>query len=201
MRRITPLLFAPLLLLAACDEGSDDSSDGEFRAQAADGDVDIHNGPLEGDDDDDDDDCLIWDIDTGPKGDSVSDPDGQFVLASTEDAIVDSDGTEICFFDGNQLQETTRLRDSQDDVVLTVWRKWVFAGEVEVDGEKPNGGIGNLKDEVLFTFHGDEVIDGFHSEGEAVGYADRRIDKMSDSRKLLISALATGECGGPGWPD
>lgn len=204
-------------LFVGCS-GSAMLDDAEFRASpgleetdpsyAGNGDITIRSSSSD-DDDDDLPDIIIWDIDGGS------------VTRQTEPGVFEErilvEGTELIQVSEDPAAASTppgcsgitgdhpsgqefKLVDATGAVVLTLWKRYVFLGDVDVPAASGGGGHEALVDLVAFSFKQERIYAGHWSNGEVVAIASEQVAIASPMRRLTLSALVTGECGSNGLP-
>jgi hypothetical protein len=139
-------------------------------------------------------DCLIYDF-VGP---NVHDgQSGDLVVVVDGDTIEAPDGTTLCTVEGDMLIERVRSGGADGPVLFTTFGRWVFEGDVDVQGDNIGQIAEELADQLLFTFQGPRI----ESWGETVATSTKPLTHASTTRKLVIAAMLTGECGGLGLPE
>jgi hypothetical protein len=192
-RSLLPALLA--FPLAACAE-PDGDPEASFRNHV-DGvqDMLIYNGPST-----DDDDCLIWDIQGSGAHDGPALPDDSNLLVEViGDDFVLPDDTVVCHREGNELESTQRVVGGQNQVLFTVWKRYVFEGDVPAE-EQGGSVVKNFADQLLYTFKGDQAFAGSAKDDVVLVTATDTLQHTSQVHKLLVAALISAECGGNGLP-
>jgi hypothetical protein len=200
MRRALTLLPA-LTLLAfapACD--SDESGSGAGDAFLRNGtlDINIHLKQATGGEEDG---TILWELVEAEifEGPAVL---GNLSLYIEDNYIFTAEGVQTCHINSPYLNSTMRevVAANGTEVLFTVWNEYVFEGKVDVKITN----FGQMKklfgDQLLFHFSTDEVYLGESRFGNRLLRASGDVQNSSDGRKLLISALITGECGASGMP-
>ena len=143
-------------------------------------------------------DCLIYDI-VGPNvHDSAS---GALLVTVVGNQIQDPDGTTLCTVEGDALVDRVRVGGADGEVLFTTFGRWVFEGEIDIQGDNLRQIAAELGEQLLFTFQGPHIYAGFHPGGEIVATSTLPLTHASTNRKLLVTAMLTGECGGLGIPE
>jgi|SRR5688572_22426834 len=170
-------IFAPLLLVLGCAGAPDD--DASFRdAQVSEGngDLSIWLGPVAAQPD-----IIIYDIQNGFVYHGQQTPDN-LILNVHDGEILDATNTEVyCAFDGDELVDA-----ETGEVVLRVQGKVIFEGD--------DGGPGTI-----WLKH-EHIYEGPPVAHNILATASVEIADASDTRKLLIGALMTANCGAPEFP-
>ena len=198
--------FAAALTLTGCYSGAD-TEDADFRhgghkefweiglGNPANGDTQVSSGdsvsPFE----------LIWDIDGGTTTQSAPDP-GSSVPVTTvtrttaDDEILDGSGNVLCTAVESQhgSRRAYQLLDANGNAVLTLWHRYVFAGDVNIP--KKGWKLGKLiKHHTAFSFHHNRIHVGTWWNGDVAATADVKIANANPMRKLELASLVAGECG------
>lgn len=198
MRRALSLLPA-LALLAfapACD--SDDSDMGDAFLRNGTMDINIQLTQADGGEEDG---TILWEIVEAEVYEGLA-IDGNLSLFIKDNTIITSEGVETCVINSPYLNSTVRevVAANGTDVLFTVWDDYVFEGAVDVKVTT----FGQMKklfgDQLLFQFRTNEIFLGEARYGYRLLSANGDVENSSDGRKLLISALITGECGASGMP-
>lgn len=198
MRRALSLL--PALSLLAFAPACDSEENGPGDAFLRNGTMDI-NIQLSQADGGEEDGTILWhiiisEVYSGPA------EDGDLLLYIENNAIFTAEGVQTCMINSPYLNSTVRevIAANGTDVLFTVWNNYVFEGAVNVKVTS----WGQMKklfgDQLLFHFESNEVYLGESRDGNRLLTADGDVQNSSDGRKLLISALITGECGAKGMP-
>jgi hypothetical protein len=159
------------------------------------------NIQLEQADGGEDDGTILWeildaDVYEGPAS------NGNLSLYIENNTIYTADGTPTCSINSPFLNSKVRevIAANGSEVLFTVWHEYVFEGKVDVKVEN----FGQMKklfgSQLLFHFQGNEIYLNEARYGFRLLSATGNVQSSSDGRKLLISALITGECGGSGMP-
>lgn len=196
MRRalhVLPLL--PLLAFApACDTDETDMGDA-FRSST---DINIQ---LEQADGGEGDGTILWEILDADVYEGAA-SSGNLSLYIENNTIYTAEGVPTCSINSPFLYSKVRevVAANGTEVLFTVWNEYVFEGKVDVKQEN----FGQMKklfgSQLLFQFQGNDVYLNESRYGHRLLSATGNIQFSSDGRKLLISALITGECGGGGMP-
>lgn len=125
--------------------------------------------------------------------------DGALVGELNGDTLSDGSGTDVCTI-GSDGTFTT-LSDASGVVLYSTLGKWVFSGDVDIDGLTPPEAYQVLSNSLLVTFDDIEVIDGLPSDGDPVAESSAVLDFASAERKLVITAMLDGACGGEALPE
>ena len=143
--------------------------------------------------------CDIWDfMSTGVH--DAQDPNEPLILSVVGDEIIDANGTVQCYRSGNEFVDLVN-RDANDEVVFSVLGRFVFDGELILDGTWWQN-VQELHQKLLHTYEGEHVYDrySYWGHGERLVSTDVELTHASKMRKFTISSLITAECGGPGLP-
>jgi hypothetical protein len=142
--------------------------------------------------------CRIYDI-LGTQVNASQVNDGAGIMNIVGDSIVDpATGLAVCTREGNELFE--RVRDGGDGdgpVLFTVVGRWVFEGELNLQGNIMQV-LQQLDDQLIYTFQGPHIWEHSPSDGEILATATQPLTNANKTRKLVISSLIAGECGGLG---
>lgn len=182
------LTFAP-----ACDTEETEQGDA-FRS------TDI-NMQLEQADGGEEDGTILWEILEAEVYEGLA-LDGNLSLYIENNTIFTSEGVPTCTVNSPYLNSQVRevVAANGTDVLFTVWHEYVFEGRVDVKVAT----FGQMKklfgDQLLFEFQANEVYLNEARYGWRLLSATGNVETSSDGRKLLISALITGECGASGMP-
>jgi hypothetical protein len=196
MRRvISALSFTSLLALApGCD--SEDTVGDDFRA-SLDVNVQMTSATQGGSDDG----TVIWEIVEADVYQGLQ-LDGNLLLYIQNNKIYDSNGVETCNVSSPYLNSSLRevIAANGNDVLLTVWGNYVFAGEVDVSKLT----LGKLKplflSQLMFEYQQSDIFAGEAKDGALLMTTNANLEVQSDGRKLLMAALIAGECGSAGLP-
>lgn len=182
------LAFAP-----ACDSEETDMGDA-FRAT----DINIQLTQADGGEEDG---TILWEIVEAEVYEGAA-IDGVLGLYIENNTIYTAEGIPTCSINSPYLNSKVRevIAANGTDVLFTVWHEYVFEGKVDVKYET----FGQMKklfgSQLLFEFQTNEVYLNEARYGYRLLSANGNIESSSDGRKLLISALITGECGASGMP-
>lgn len=153
-------------------------------------------------------DCLIWDIDTA--GVTRQTSPGVFVdrYITEENDIFEIDpltgigGPLTCHGvqAGPWYNPSFKLVESNGDVAVTVWLRFVFAGDVEIPSFGDPALFDLLQNNVAFSFKKDHIYAGPWWNGDIVATANANLNKANPMRRLLLGSLVAGECGSAGVP-
>ena len=142
-------------------------------------------------------DCLIYDF-VGP---NVHDGQtGDLVVVVAGQSIQDPDGMTLCTVEGDTLVDRVRTGGPEGPVLFTTFGRWVFEGELDFEGDNLVQVAQELADQLLFTFQGPHIYDGPHVWGEIAATSTLPLTHASTTRKLVVAAMLTAECGGNGIP-
>jgi hypothetical protein len=143
-------------------------------------------------------DCLIYDF-VGP---NVHDgATGDLVVVVVNDTIQAPDGTTLCTVEGDMLVDRVRTGGADGPVLFTTFGRWVFEGDIDFEGDSIHQVAEELADQLLFTFQGPHIYEGAHPGGELVATSTKPLTHANTTRKLVVTAMLTGECGGNGIPE
>ncbi|MFO7566100.1 MAG: hypothetical protein R6X02_25875 [Enhygromyxa sp.] len=196
MRRALSLLpvLSLLAFAPACDADESDPGDAFLRNGTMD--INIQLAQADGGEEDG---TILWEIVDVEVFDGPA-IDGNLSIYVKDNTIVTSEGVETCVINSPYLQPAVREVRVGEEVLFTVWEKYVFEGKVDVRITN----FGHMKklfgDQLLFQFEGNEIYLNESRYGYRLLKADGDVEKSSDGRKLLVSALITGECGASGMP-
>jgi hypothetical protein len=142
--------------------------------------------------------CRIYDI-LGTQVNASQVNDGEGIMNIVGDSIVDpATGLAVCTREGNELFE--RVRDGGDGdgpVLFTVVGRWVFEGELNLQGNIVQV-LQQLDDQLIYTFQGPHIWEHSPWDGEILATATQPLTNANKTRKLVLSSLIAGECGGLG---
>ena len=202
---IIVLLLVPTL--PACGEPASEDVF-EFRSvsevpddYAGNGDIEIHQGT-----DDEIPDEIIWDVMGGTVLRQVE--LGVFEERITVDGDVMQDVEEpvwtapVCVVEetDHPSGEVFELVDDNDDVLFTVWGRFVFAGQHALPDVPDVEGDPALAAQVAFSFDGSHIYGGPWWDGDVLVTASEEIQDASPERRLLLAALVGGDCGSQSIP-
>lgn len=199
MRRALSLLpvLSLLAFAPACDSEEADVGDA-FRNSAGGLDINIQLTQADGGEEDG---TILWEILEAEVYDGLA-TDGNLSLYIENNAIYTAEGVQTCIVNSPYLNSSVRevIAANGTSVLFTVWNDYVFEGKVDVKYET----FGQMKklfgDQLLFQFQTKAVYLGEARDGYRLLSANGDVENSSDGRKLLISALITGECGATGMP-
>ncbi len=142
--------------------------------------------------------CRIYDI-LGTQVNASQVNGGQGIMNIVGNSIVDpTTGLAICTREGNELFE--RVRDGSSgsgEVLFTVVGRWVFEGELNLNGNILQI-LNQLDEQLLYTFQGPHIYEHSPWDGEILATATKPLTNANKTRKLVITSLIAGECGGLG---
>jgi hypothetical protein len=143
-------------------------------------------------------DCLIYDI-LGTQVHAGAGVNAPTIMTIVGDSIVDpATGLAVCTRDGNALIERVHVgANTSGEVLFTVVGRWVFEGELELDGNILQV-LAQLDDQLLYTFEGPHIYEHSPWDGEILATATKPLTNASKTRKLVLTSLVAGECGGLG---
>lgn len=145
-------------------------------------------------------DCLIYDF-VGPNVHDGAAGSDNILVTIVGNSIQEPDGTVLCTREGNELVDTVRVGGPQGPVLFTSFGRWVFAGELDFEGDNLFQIAQELSDQLLFTFQGAHILDGAFIWDGIIATATTPVTHANTQRKLVITAMLTGECGGLGVPE
>lgn len=157
------------------------------------------NGPIELGDDGDDDglpETIVWCIDGDGTSSAVLDPNDRLVLDTDENRIFDAAGNLQCT--AQREGRLFKLREGVDGPVLftATLGRYVFNGDVEKLPIRTTKAWRKLiRRQTAYEFYGPDVYDGWRRFGDVEITANESVSRANPMRKLLISALLSGECG------
>lgn len=120
--------------------------------------------------------------------------DGAFVVEVDGNDILSPAGEVLCSIRRNGLFRTLSAAD--DSVLYSSLGPWVFDGSVELGGLSPFQAYQQLNAQLLVSFDETLVVDDLPSSGEPVAVSNVELELASGPRKLLITAMLDGACGG-----
>lgn len=141
--------------------------------------------------------CRIYDI-AGTQVHATQQPGNPAVMDIVGNSIVDpTTGQAICTRQGNQLYEEVIIGGAGGEVLFTVVGRWVFDGELDLDGNILQI-LQQLDEQLVYTFQGPHVYEHSPWDGDILVTATQPLTNASKTRKLVIASLIAGECGGLG---
>lgn len=214
MRRSLPTFLSAALLsctagLTACDQDSVDEPilsedqaalfDFDFRAGAT---PTIPGYPGDGD-------LTIREGDAAAVGDDDR-PIGDIVIVIIENHVYSRQGDAIATLSDTSVRATgsteectkstrgsfTELRDNGGAVLYSTLGPWVFAGAPQIDGLSDEDRYAVLSDALVMSFEGEAIIDGLPLSGDPVAVASEEMHYANPMRKLAVTAMVDGACGG-----
>ncbi|MCH9684540.1 MAG: hypothetical protein K0V04_24100 [Deltaproteobacteria bacterium] len=205
---LTTVAALAAVLTAGCT-ATESHDDLDLRMWGA-GDDYAGNGDIEvraGDDDDDDiPDTIIWDILGGSVSRQTTPGVFEQRLIIADDDFLSATGPAgappMCTVvatdhpSGNEFQ----LVDKYGEVVFTVWKRFVFAGDVSLPLHPHVKNNPSLHGAIAVSFKKKRIYSGGFWEGDVLATANERIARSTPERRLLLAALVSGECGSDGLP-
>jgi hypothetical protein len=87
--------------------------------------------------------------------------------------------------------------DANGDAILTLWHRYVFAGDVQIPQE--GWKLGDMiKNDTLVSFDHTGIYAGAYWNGELAATADVHVQSANPMRMLELASLVTGDCGSAG---
>ncbi len=208
MRKLLPLFTLSTVLVAGCSQASEEDYQWEFRDGLAQDGNESNSDHLFIYSSDEEQKAgtgtgtggliPIWDINEY----TVTNAHGGIVLRMDGANVADPRGNPTCRRKINRADKTTSLVDQRSgEAIFTVWRRWAFAGDMDMTGLSCWEQLQMMHDNILYTYKGTKMYEGFSFEDNVVAYGSKSLQCQSRMRKLLVTTLAEGECGGPGWPE
>ncbi len=199
-------------MLVGCVAPDDSFDDAEFRAGATDddawwapdpeypgdGEIEVREGG-----DHDFPDTILWDIDGGHVSRSV-DGTSEVLWVVEGNELWTADASSSAFESSPRCTvvqgdhpsgDVYQLVDGGGDVVFTMWRRYVFSGEVELPAAPKVKQDEALQEHLAMSFKKKRIHAGGWWEGERLAKADEKIAKANPVRRLLLAAMVSGECG------
>jgi len=90
----------------------------------------------------------------------------------------------------------TQLVDSNGTVLYSAIGRWVFDGAPDLEGLTAYEKYVVLVGALHVSFDSAEIIDGFPATGNLLAQADHELDYATSTRKLVVTAMVDGVCGG-----
>jgi hypothetical protein len=142
-------------------------------------------------------DCLIYTtVGTDVHQGSAS---GPAIMRIQGNSILDPATNQVmCSRDGNELVDRVRAGGPDGPVLFTVMGRWVFDGEINIAGKTWSQLIDYFDDKLLYTFVGPYIFEHAPFDGEILATSTKPIAQASQMRRLVITSLVAGECGGLG---
>lgn len=208
MRRSLPVLsLTALTLFAGCDEhgvegpvtpDQQELFDFDFRSGATptipnypgDGDLTVNETSAAGPGDDSDGEDIVIVIISGS---NVMSRTGSTVATVSDDVIVASSGSRCTKQTSGSF---TELRDDSGTVLYSTAGPWVFSGAPDIEGLSDDEQYAVLSDALVMSFDEGVIVGGLPSEDEVRAQATEELHYAAPMRKLAITAMLDGECGG-----
>lgn len=204
--------LACLPMLVGCVGSEDSFEDAEFRAGAVDndawwapnpeypgdGEIEVREGAG-----DDLPDTILWDFDGG----SVSRTrDGNaevlWIVEGNELWTADASASAtanspVCTVvqDDHPSGDAYQLVDDNGEVIFTMWRRYVFAGDIDLPAAPQVKHNEALQEHLALSFKKKKIFAGAWWCGTKIAKADEKIAKANPMRRLLLAAMVSGECG------
>jgi len=201
------IIIAALLVptLPACTASSSPEDAFEFRSGSLDyagnGDIEIHEGT-----DDEIPDEIIWDVLGGTVLRQVELGVFQARINVVGETILEANEplwtAPVCVVEqtDHPSGEVFELVSSTDGVLLTLWGRFVFAGQHALPNAPNVEEDPTLAAQVGFSFEGSRIHSGPWWDGVVLTTATEEIQDASPERRLLLAALVAGECGSSSIP-
>lgn len=160
------------------------------------------NGTIDLGDDDDDDglpDTITWTNVGDGTFSEVFDRGGTLTLVVEKNRIFDAVGNLRC--NAQREGRLFKLREGDDGPVLftATLGRYVFDGDVErLPIRSTKAWRKLIRWGTAYEFYGPDVYDGWRRWGDVEITASESLSRANPMRKLLISALISGECGADG---
>ncbi|MEM9460414.1 MAG: hypothetical protein AAGF11_39950 [Myxococcota bacterium] len=208
------VLFASLVVGCAADSAKE-FEEFEFRQSDGLGEMDLDypgDGDIEirsGDDDDVDlPDIIIWDIDGGNVTRQVEPGVFEYRLSVTDDDVYEASpnfaglaGPSCTAIEGTHPSgEEFKLIDADGTVALTLWKNFVFIGDVDIPVELDNYSEATIEAQAAFSFLNRRIYAGDWHDDQVLAIASKNIAESSPMRRLTLGALVAAECGSDGMP-
>lgn len=136
-------------------------------------------------------DIIVWDF----IGVAVYGRTENLVMSVQGTTMVGSSGGTTCSAQPHGL--FTELKDSDGAVVYSALGPWVFDGRPQLAGLSAFQQYKELSSRLLYTFAGQGVYDGL-AVGDPILDSSESLTFADGMRKMTISALVDGNCGGDG---
>ncbi len=171
---------------------------------AGNGDIEVHAGS-----DSDTDDTILWDIDGGSDNcvsrqvePGVFEPRLNLIdMEIRQSSNVPNQAATCTMVEGEHPSGNEwLLLDAQGQVLFTLWKRYVFAGEVDLPNKPKVKQDPDLQASIALSFKKDKIYAGAFWNGYVLATASERIARSTPERRLLLSALVAGECGSDGLP-
>lgn len=180
-------------LVCACSFEGDSDSDGDvYRDGAAypgDGDLTLYDGPSA-----ESEDCVIYDL-VGTGVQAAGLPGSPTVMVLAGDTITDADGTALCTITTHP-SGAAKL-SSGGETLYTAVGPWVFTGQISLNMSWAQVRQ-TYASQLEYTFSGTQIFGGEAAHGYKLATADTHIANASSTRKLVLAAAISAECGGLG---
>lgn len=213
--KILGAVLGASLVVGCADSGVDEIDDFEFRSSpgpedgslgyAGNGDIVLRTGSG----DNEPPDIIIWDIAGGGVTRQVEpgvfeprlDVDGAELNQTSIDATGLAGPACTAAVGDHTSGKEFKLVDAGGAVVLTLWERYVFVGDVDIPADAVENGLGMaLESQIAFSFKKRRIYAGHWTDDDVVAIASEKIAKASPMRRLTLGALVTGECGSNGLP-
>jgi hypothetical protein len=189
--------FLPLLslltLASACD--TEAPADGS-TLRAISYDVDIGLALADGGEEDG---TILWEI---VEADVFDGPAilGDLRVYLEGGGLFSADGLQTCQLGPTQVYASSSFPGAGPELRLTLWNDLVFAGSIDTSISHRRTMLAAHGEQLLLEIVDDEVYLGQRSDGVLLVQASAELELASATRKLLVAALITGECGSGGIP-
>jgi hypothetical protein len=118
------------------------------------------------------------------------------MLVSFEE-IMDQDGFVVCTREERELVDVITPH-GEPQVVLSLLGPYVFAGEIDLWGKSMCGIREIMEEQLLYTITPRRVFDGRIRSRDVLLTASSNMTKTGEMARLVVGALAAGECGSNG---
>lgn len=140
-------------------------------------------------------DCLIYTT-QGTEVYAGRAPAAPLVFTVDGNDLVDPDGNVTCTIESNLIGG--RIRNAGDgEVVFTVIGRWVFDGEINLNQPLLQI-LAQFEEQLTYTFQTTHIYEHTPWTGAKLATATTAIALANPARKLVLSSLIAGECGGLG---